>query len=276
MYAFKDIVKNALPHGIVTRVIRSQAVRHRRIAALPLCSGAAVKYSYQDSIEFLCSRGLPRDHVVNGSIPKTSLDFCATHLGSKTLGDKPLIGLHVGNFLGVSLAYFVDFARKINPDSMVASVDPNLTHRGIKNPQEHVVALLIHFELQHNAMISVGYSGTKSVSNDGVAFLDDSGDEYDPFTKHASEQSCENSVRNLSLLSVGRFDFAVMDGNHDAKYLHIETDTARALLVPGGSLILDDVDDSWVDIKAEFGKLGESGWSIAGTDGRVGILTLPR
>ena len=67
-----------------------------------------------------------------------------------------------------------------------------------------------------------------------------------------------------------------MDGNHDAKYLHIETDTARALLVPGGSLILDDVDDSWVDIKAEFGKLGESGWSIAGTDGRVGILTLPR
>jgi hypothetical protein len=175
----------------------------------------------------------------------------------------------------VSLAYFVDYVRRRNRSSVIVSVDPNLTHRGIKNPQEHVIALLNHFELQHNAMVCAGYSGLKSVSNDGFAFLDDGGSEYDPFANHVSEQACEGSISNLALFGQGRFDFAIMDGNHDSNYLRTEAEMVRGLLAPGGSLILDDVDDSWPDIKAEFGKLGARGWRTVGADGRVGILGLP-
>jgi hypothetical protein len=67
-----------------------------------------------------------------------------------------------------------------------------------------------------------------------------------------------------------------MDGNHDAPYLRSETAIVRTLLAPGGVLILDDVDDTWVGIKEEFGKLGAMGWRALGADGRVGILELPR
>lgn len=271
MYALKDIAKNVLPHGLVTRVIRSQAVRRKRIAAIPIRTVRS-QYSYRESIEFLCARGLLRDHVVGGSIPEASLDFCEKHLNALLPTDRPIVALHVGNFLGISLAYFVDYARSRHKNSVVISIDPNLTHRGIRNPQDHVIALLTHFGLQHNSMISVGYSGSKSVSNDGFAFADDGGREYDPFAAHDAEQACESSLTNLCTLSKGCFDFALMDGNHDASYLRRETEIVGSLLGPGGTLILDDVDDSWADIKAEFGKLGAAGWRAVGADGRVGIL----
>jgi hypothetical protein len=77
------------------------------------------------------------------------------------------------------------------------------------------------------------------VSNDGVEF-----NGYDPFASHASEQACENAIANLSILWSRRFDFAVMDGNHDASYLRQETDAARDILSKGGILILDDVDSN--------------------------------
>jgi len=116
-------------------------------------------------------------------------------------------------------------------------------------------------------MISVSYSGEKSVSNDGIEF-----NGYDPFASHASEQACENALANLGILWPRRFDFAVVDGNHDASYLSKEADAARDLLTAGGVLIFDDVDDNWPDIKAEFARLGAHGWRQAGTDGRVGML----
>lgn len=178
-----------------------------------------------------------------------------------------MIGLHVGNFLGVSLASFTAFAKRRDSNSVVVSIDPNLTHRGIERPQDHVIAVLNHFGLQKNAMISVSYSGEKSVSNDGIEF-----NGYDPFASHASEQACENALANLGILWPRRFDFAVVDGNHDASYLSKEADAARDLLTAGGVLIFDDVDDNWPDIKAEFARLGAHGWRQAGTDGRVGML----
>ena len=108
-------------------------------------------------------------------------------------------------------------------NSVVVSIDPNLPHRSIERPQDHVIAVLNHFGLQKNAMISVSYSGEKSVSNDGVEF-----NGYDPFASHASEQACKNALANLGILWPRRFDFAVMDGNHDASYLSKEADAARS------------------------------------------------
>jgi hypothetical protein len=43
-------------------------------------------------------------------------------------------------------------------------------------------------------------------------------------------------------------------------------------LAPSGVLILDDVDDHWADIKAEFVSLQARGWRAGGADGRIGIL----
>jgi hypothetical protein len=71
------ILKDVLPHGIVMATIRSKAARRARISALskqPVPNGAT--YSYQSAIELHCARGLPRNHVVAGSIPEDSLAFC--------------------------------------------------------------------------------------------------------------------------------------------------------------------------------------------------------
>jgi hypothetical protein len=162
-------------------------------------SGAAqrIPYSYSAAIEFHSARGLPREHVTGGSMPESTLAFCSKTLDDliPATGDKPLIGLHVGNFLGVSLTHFVNYVRQRNEKSVVVSIDPDLTHRGIEHPQKHVIAILNHFGLQGNAVICVGYSTSKSLSNDGTAFLGENGFEYDPYARFESEQSCEDTLQ---------------------------------------------------------------------------------
>jgi hypothetical protein len=268
MMNIKRAIKAAIPHGIIVAAQRSKSRRQRHLAELDRePRRKAEPYSYAASVDFLCRRGLPGGHVIGGSMPEESLAFCADRLAGLLPRDRPILGLHVGNFLGVSLAYFTDLARNLHPGSVVVSIDPNLTHRGIERPQDHVIALLNNFGLQRNAMILVGYSGEKSVSNDGVQF-----GEYDPVSAHGKEQACERSLQNLVLLGGGRFDFAVMDGNHDAAYLRKETEIVRDLLTENGVLILDDVDENWAPIKAEYAEMGARGWRPVGADGRVGIL----
>ena len=269
----KKILKSVLPHGIVMTTIRSKAVRQARMSALskqPKPNGAS--YSYSSAIEFHCSRGLPREHIVAGSIPEPSLAFCGSILDQFIKTDKPLVGLHVGNFVGESLVYFVAYARARNDKSVIVSIDPNLPHRGIDEPQMHTIALLNYFNLQSNAIVCVGYSGQKSVSNDGLSFISTDGSEYDALSHYADEQSCQNSLINLCLIHESRYDFAVMDGNHEAKYLRSEVDIVRRLLIPNGVLLLDDVSDAWADIKAEYASLASKGWKPVGSDGRVGAL----
>jgi hypothetical protein len=261
------------------KIIRSQAVRRRRIAAVETSAMASKlplreAYSYRSAIEFHAARGLVRSHVVAGSIPESSLEFCSASLDKflPARAGEPVTGLHVGNFIGVSLCHVTDYARKRDERSVVVSIDPNLTHRGIENPQHHVISILNYFGLQQNAMVLVGYSGLKSISNDGVTFIDDSGLEYDPFSSFSSELSCEDVLRNLITFSEGRFDFVMLDGNHERGYLQTEIAKVRRLLKPGGVLVLDDVSEAWADIKKEYEELGSQGWRALGADGRVGIL----
>ena len=44
------------------------------------------------------------------------------------------------------------------------------------------------------------------------------------------------------------------------------------LLKPNGILILDDVNEAWAEIKAEFDNLSSKGWRLVAADGRVGVL----
>lgn len=267
-----NTVKYVMPYGLVQQVFRSKAAKRRRIVkAQARLAQSGKPYSYAAAIDFHCSRGLPRGHVEAGSMPEASLVFCCAALDKFVQIDGPLVGLHVGNFLGVSLAHFANYVRGRNSKSIVQSIDPDITHRGIAHPQQHVIASLNHFGLHRNALISVGYSVGKSISNDGEFFVGDDG-EYDPYSKFDEELACEETLTNLGILSPGRFDFAVIDGNHEGNHLRREADLVGLLLRPGGLLILDDVSEAWAEIKAAFDGLQTIGWDVVGADGRVGIL----
>ena len=199
------VIKNVMPHGLVMSIVRSQAVRRWRIktqtsANLPVVK---TKYSYSAAVDFLSANDLPRDSVIAGSIPEASLEFCTKILDELLPSGVPLIGLHIGNFVGISLSHFVDYARRKSEQSMIVSIDPNLICMGILDPQKHVIALLNYFGLQKNVMITVGYSGEKSISNDGYAFIDNKGEEYDPFAGYVKEQSCEFILASYCLISEG-------------------------------------------------------------------------
>jgi hypothetical protein len=269
-----NMLKAAMPHGLL--LWRRQVVRRRMMAAQNAAYATVAPkssaYSYAAAIEFQRTRGLPNGYLTAGSIPESALKFCADALDQFAPGGRPLIGLHIGNFLGISLSYFAYYVRERHEKSAIISIDPNIQHQGVENPQNHVMAILNQFGLQKNTVICAGYSMKKTVSNDGLVFVGQDGSEYDPYSKFESEHSCEDVLSNLSLLSEGRFDFAVVDGNHEGDHLSRETLTVRRLLRPDGLLILDDVSDSWADIKAEYAALGASGWRVIGADGRVGIL----
>jgi Methyltransferase domain len=271
-------VKYVMPHGLAQQILRSKAVRRGRInahnAAYASVARQQVPYSYSAAVEFHCARGLPQDHVVGGSMPESTLAYCSKSLDDliPRADDRPLVALHVGNFLGLSLSHFVNYVRQRNEKSVIVSIDPNLTHRGVESPQKHVIAILNHFGLQKNAIICVGYSINKTLSNDGIAFVGQNGIEYDPYSAFQAEESCEETLSNLCLVSEGRFDFAVVDGNHEGSYLGRETVLLRRLLRPEGILILDDVSDAWAEIKAEYDDLRSKGWRAVAADGRVGLL----
>jgi len=187
-------VKYVIPHGLVQQIFRAQAVRRRRIAAHNTAHASVGPpkgaYSYSAAVEFQCARGLPQGHVIGGSMPESTLAFCSKTLDDliPTTDEKPIIGLHIGNFLGVSLSYFVNYVRQRNDRSVIVSIDPNLTHQGIEYTQTHVIAILNHFGLQRNAIVCVGYSTNKTLSNDGIPFIDQNGVEYDPYSGFQSEQ----------------------------------------------------------------------------------------
>jgi len=118
---------------------------------------AAPAFSYEAALEFLDARGIDPEDTRLGSMPAASLAFMRTHLAG--LGtSRPLIALHVGNFLGVSLAFLAHALGERHPGSKVVSIDPNLTHRGVPRTMETVLALLTHFGLEDRVAILTGYA----------------------------------------------------------------------------------------------------------------------
>lgn len=286
MSSLKHILKAITPYGLVE-------LRRRRLfpSTVPLSTSSererchALRRAAIDSVRkvrpdntaldatdraqvagFLETRGVSPRHMTEGSMPEDSLACMRDHVVRLLPSSRPLIALHVGNFVGVSLAYLAAVLKKINPASMVLAVDPNLPHRGIDNPQEHVAALLCACGLQGNVVLVAGYSGAKSISNDGVSF-----ENYDPARAFSTEAGCEFTLRNLSALTGARFDLVLMDGNHEAEYLENELHDVRPLMRSGGLLVLDDVDVYWPEIKIVFERVHELGLSQIATDGRIGI-----
>ena len=191
-------------------------------------------YSYEAAVAHLVKRGLPEHHVRSGSMPEPSLRQCGEAIAEHFDRAEPLTILHVGNFVGVSLSWFADYTRDWNGKSRVVGVDPNVTHRGIERPQDHVVSLLTTFGFETAVMLVAGYTLHKNAGDL---------DRGDPRGSFARDQSCECALPMLADLAPGSFDVAVMDGNHESDYLRAELVAIRRLLRSGGLLVLDDVFD---------------------------------
>lgn len=222
-------------------------------------------YSFEAAVAHLLARGLPESEVRGGSLPEESLTRCGEVLRDPLPATQPLTILHVGNFVGVSLSWFANLARAWSDGSRVIAIDPNVTHRGVERPQEHVISLLAAFGLEDVVLLVTGYTLAKNPSD-----LDPG----DPRGHFARDQSCENALPKLAGLAPGRVDVAVMDGNHEPAYLRRELTEIRTLLRPGGLLVLDDVFD-WRSLAPIAAELDDSpGASLLARDDRFGVWQL--
>jgi hypothetical protein len=223
-------------------------------------------YSYAEAIEHIVQRGWSSErHARMGSVPEESLRRAAQALDAHVTVDSPRL-LHVGNFVGVSLSYLLDWAR--GQDGTVLSVDPNVPHRDVEHPQRAVCDLLAHFGLTEHHLLVCGYSLEKNLSNDSVVF-----DGYDPAAAWATESAPEFVLATLAR-SGQRFDAAFIDGNHDPAYLRRELSAIGELLAPGALLVLDDVAQSWAGIRQLFEEVAGGDWPYEHVlaDGRIGVL----
>jgi Methyltransferase domain len=227
---------------------------------------APALYAYEDALAHIVARGWTTEHHARmGSVPEASLATIVATLQSALPPAEPRL-LHVGNFVGISLSYLLDWARTRH--GLTVSVDPDIPHRGVAHPQRAVCDLLAHFGLAERHLLVCGFSLDKCFSNDGVVF-----DGYDPAAAWAAEAAPENVLPGLTAAGQ-RFDAAFIDGNHDAAYLRRELAEITHLLAPGGVLVLDDVDENWDQISRLFDEVGGGEWPYERilADGRVGLL----
>jgi hypothetical protein len=235
-----------------------------------------VAFDYDRAIDLLVDAGLDEQQVRDGSMPAATLAWVAKHFAAALPEDEPPIALHVGNFVGVSLSAFTAALRDRAPEALVLSVDPSIPHRGIDNPQQHVLRLLTRFGLQSNSLVITGYSEARNPRDDGLDWQDrDSvlGLEA-AVTAMDQDAACEQVVPNLARLLPGRLSVVLLDGNHDGEYLRTELDHVARLLRPGGMVILDDVVERfWQSIADVFaGAAAGERYESLGHDGRAGML----
>ena len=186
-------------------------------------------------------------------MPQRSLEYVAGILAERLPGDEPVRALHVGNFVGLSLCWLCWSLRELHPDSVVVSIDPNIPHRGIDDPQRHGFALLDHFGLLDMNVVVPGYT-VDSSPLEGVA--------------------CERVLSSLARIAPRSFDVVLLDGDHDEGYLERELAGVRELVTDQGVVVFDDVDErTFAGVVRVFERAAaDDGFSPLGQDGRVGIV----
>lgn len=265
-----------VPHSFVLlgRALRDRVLSPRRLQRLASRSGAlspaaARTFDYEEALGLLAARGCDAEAVRTGSIQDGSLRFIRETIATALPGNGPLRALHVGNFVGLSLASLTSALVQRDPSSLVVSIDPNIPHIGIEDPQAHTLALLARFGLQRNSLLVCGYTLEQTPGDNAVTL-----DGNDPLAALAEQAACESTLDSLGRLPT-RFSVVVMDGHHDAAYLRRELALVDAMLDDGGLLFLDDVSAVWKGIRELFRELGEdsaSGFEQIGYDGRIGAL----
>ena len=77
-------------------------------------------------------------------------------------------------------------------------------------------------------------------------------------------------LRNLRALGL-RFQWALVDGNHEGSYVQAELERLEPLICDDGVVFLDDCTEHFPDIRSVFETPG-SPWRADGYDGRIGVL----
>jgi len=215
-------------------------------------------FEYHRALALLDELGIDPIQTREGSIPAASLEFLRRYLG-RLGGEEPVIALHIGNFLGISLAFMASAVAVLHSESKIVSIDPNVAHRGIVRPLQAVQTLLSHFGLEDRVAILTGYSLEKNVSSA-------------PRSEWRNENACTYQLDLLAKLAASKFDLCLIDGNHDPDYLRRELEVVRQLLRPGGLLVLDDVDQWWPEVQAVYAAIAPDKFKKLGADGRIGVL----
>ncbi len=222
---------------------------------------------YESMIDYLVSKGLDENQIRQGSMPESSLNEIVSLFDDRF---KPgaLRGIHIGNFVGISIGYILSKCYERDNESFIVAIDPNVPHRGIERPNDICIELLTRMGIQNNVLCINGYSLEKSLSNDGKVY----DGVYNPEKNFALELGAGNQLSYLLKLSADFYHFIVLDGNHNSEYLKRELELASELIVENGVIIVDDVDLNWPSIKKVFEECQIFGLSNVYTNGRIGIL----
>jgi len=271
---FKLILRFILPHGIFLlreKIQRKKLLFERQIRIKKFKGNIYSKldYDYELSIQRLVDLGVREQQIREGSIPEGSLDYLFDILKERLKNLTSIKALHIGNFVGISLLYLSNALLKINSDSVIISIDPNIPHRGVPIPQKYVCYLLNIFGFHKSNIILTGFTLEKNIGDDGGTLY------FSKFTNNKSNnKKCHltNILENLVKLNI-HLDFILIDGNHDGKYLDREIKLVDKLLNKNGILVLDDANRNWEEVNFVFKKiLLSSVYKLLGNDNRIGIV----
>ena len=251
-----------IPHTAVVLARQRSARSLRAPDTLPLVeAGEQRPFDYEEAVSLLVSRGLSEDAVRTGSIPEPSLRVIGDAI-ERHLPTRPLQVLHVGNYVGVSLAALSAAVIRHDPESTIVSVDPNLSPLGVEQPQGHVVALLSHFGLQRNNVVVCGYSLER-------AEVDTAAGRFG-----TAAPAGEETLRSLERLGL-TFDLVLIDGNHDAAYVRRELESLVRITTENALVVIDDVSHVYKDVRGLFKTIAsDPSWPFqeVDRDERLGIL----
>jgi len=197
--------------------------------------------------------GAYEERVEAGSIHVASLDFILERIDGGP-------GLHIGNYAGVSLAYLA-----AHSEGLIVAVDPNMVRWGDRRSQDVVVHLLQAAGVDERVLLLCGYSLERNPSYNGRVV-----DGYDPSVEARNEAAPVEVLRNLRALGL-RFQWALVDGNHEGSYVQAELERLEPLISDDGVVFLDDCTEHFPDIRSVFETPG-SRWRADGYDGRIGVL----
>lgn len=261
----------ALPYGFLhlyRRWCHRQAERSlRREGSYQSGSSAgspSAEFSVEAAIEFLVRAGWPEAAMRRASTPEESLLFILEKLKCYFGTVRPIYGLQVGNYLGVSLAAFAFWLRQIRPGSVIVGIDSGLEVEGLGNTQHYVSQILARFGLEKIAVVICVYSLKRTPA--GLSHQATGGQcTY-------SKLACTHVLANLARVAPRAFHFVFRDGFHDGRYLRKEIELVKPLLGPDRLITIDDVFGVWPGMERAFWGLADAELSFLDTDGRVGIL----
>lgn len=215
---------------------------------------------------YILELGFDEVQVEWGSIKQEDLDAILEKLCELKM---PIKGIHVGNFVGISLCYLASKLKEINADNLIIAIDPNIPHRGIERPDDVTTKVLKHFDVEDIVLRLTGYSLSKSFSNDRYKYTDD----YDPYEHFADESAAQYQLSNLLKMGKSWVDFAIIDGNHEGDYLSEEIMASYSLLRDGGHVYIDDLTGAWPQLVKVYNFMSESSMFLASRIGsRTGLM----